>query len=117
MQSCGCLQQLLQICSIKAKNVRFNPVAESVCRSHCPHNTQPPSLSLSRALFSEVNNKKVAKNKTKPPRRKRTQVHACGNVVLLGLITRCVQQRHNAIIIRSQQGCSTSTHVSVCLIN
>lgn len=48
---------------------------------------------------------------------KQTWVHACGNLLLLELITHCVQQRHNAIIIRTQQGYSMCTCVSVCLKN
>lgn len=65
-------------------------------------------LSLPLALFYSTlrDERKSSQKQDKAFMEERTQVHACGNVILLGLIMYCVQPRHNVVIIRIQQGYS-----------
>lgn len=71
-----------------------------------------PLLPLSPLLLSNNNKKNKSSRKTRqnPPWRKRT--HACGNVLLLRLIRRCVEQRHSVIIIRTEPSTSIRQCVS-----
>lgn len=63
-------------------------------------------LTLPLALFYAAfrDERKSSQKQDKAFTEGRTQVHACGNVILLGLIMHCVQLRHKAVIIRTQQG-------------